>query len=519
MYIIYVIIVIFLFVISLKTSNIENFEIPKDNPTISDDNRFKKDEYQVKWKISELFLELLDRYPSMKEINKKIKQYNTGSSLNDIRKSIVASDEYQQLVKIQSNKVNDEVPLTLNTQQMKYEVSQIYKEVFGGKPDSTELDFFVQKYKDFGANKNQLREFMNTLPSSSAGFSMHVKDAYMTKNVRNKIASQIVCWFEESSRQFDKNSQTYSDDVQKEFENRLDTVYPQLSQYKSQIFTVVKKHATETNTPTIKSTTIKVVSYLKGVNVSISVQDKDTCRFSNDTLLTYPLESNKIGKEPKRPQDTTIENPIEDPLDKSSSNKKTKQFEQTKPTESQRETDNDETDEQDLNDSKNTVIYRPNITIYNSIPDDSASKKMKQKSEVSYTNKKSKENNTLSCPKTPQEAYLEKGPPRKENDSYLNEQRKTCGFNPKGFPKHYYQKRSLDELRMKCDREKNPYMNADKWGNLNEDERKGNIVQKKPPICTAPLQCDTQGLPTHLSLEAATLNDAKNTKVGSLIND
>lgn len=477
----------------------EAFDIPREHPPV-DDGRTKEQEYAATWRISELYKEVLDRYPSMKEMKRMQKKYENGTSLNDIRKTLMASDEYKQLVKAQSNKVNDEVPLTMNNEQMKYEVAQAYRDVFGGKPSQTEMNYFVDVYRNMNANKNQLREYMNRMPSSGAGMGLHAKEGYLTKSDRNKLAFQIVCWFEEAARRYDKTSDTYARDVKQNFESRLNSVYPKLSPYRSQLFDKLKSHAQDTNAPTIKSAQNVIQSYLKGVSVSLSIKGEGRCRFSDDTLLTYPLDNKEQSN------DDTINDPIEDPIDVNTTN-----------TSSEKEMSNNKQATFDADNIK-YLFNRPNITIYGSVPGDKGIEQMKQQSEQGYNTNKSKNKNVSSLSSScfqRERAYQTK---EEKEKGYLDEQKPVCGMHPGGIPENYYQKRSLDELRMKCKRDKDPYINADKWGHLREDQ-KWSVPQRRPPVCVSPFDCDVHGLPTQMSIGAAELPDAKNTKVGSLVND
>lgn len=150
-------------------------------------NKLKPDKKTAIYReVIELYDITLNRMPTMKELN-----YYTARMVSDedmtrdqLKKILESSREYHILKRNQSNQVFGELPMNATTQQIAYEVEEIYRETMGlessevqqeedyvtplnylneGMMTEEMMQFFKHKYVEYELNKDKLRDLIKLI--------------------------------------------------------------------------------------------------------------------------------------------------------------------------------------------------------------------------------------------------------------------------------------------------------------------------------------------------------------------
>jgi hypothetical protein len=130
---------------------IENFEPEED--------------YKIYRLIIDSFNHILGRNPSTSELFDYYKRVNENKiTEKDLEIILQATDEYKRLEKTQNNMTNNQITTSINEEQIKQEVIEVYKKVFNKDPDSITIEYFKKKYIELNLDKKKLEEYLILTP-------------------------------------------------------------------------------------------------------------------------------------------------------------------------------------------------------------------------------------------------------------------------------------------------------------------------------------------------------------------
>lgn len=139
----------------------------------------KTNEYEIYKKIIEIYKDALDRIPNAAELNHFFLQIRTKATTYDkIKNTLIASREYEILMKNQQNVVFGELPGNLTERQLEMIITDVYTSVFKTKPDKHTYNYIKAKFVEFELNEDRLVRFVKAMAAAENDRTGLLKEGY-----------------------------------------------------------------------------------------------------------------------------------------------------------------------------------------------------------------------------------------------------------------------------------------------------------------------------------------------------
>jgi hypothetical protein len=123
------------------------------------------DTFNIYRSVIRVFNEFLGRNPNTSELFKYYRKM-TDDKIDEkkLGKVLENTDEYKRTQTIANNMTNNDVAVTMNTQQIDTEIIDIYSSLFNKNPDDITIKYFRKKYMEMDFDKKKLQDYMMNLP-------------------------------------------------------------------------------------------------------------------------------------------------------------------------------------------------------------------------------------------------------------------------------------------------------------------------------------------------------------------
>jgi hypothetical protein len=136
-----------------------------DNDSDDIENFEQEEDYKIYRQVIDSFNHVLGRNPNTSELFEYYKKVNDNKMTDkDLEIILQATDEYKRLEKTQNNMTNNQITTSINEEQIKLEVIEVYKKVFNKDPDSITIEYFKKKYIELNLDKKKLEEYLILTP-------------------------------------------------------------------------------------------------------------------------------------------------------------------------------------------------------------------------------------------------------------------------------------------------------------------------------------------------------------------
>jgi hypothetical protein len=124
-----------------------------------------KDDYAVYQRIVQVFENVLDRQPTVQEMNYYLKMMKGSNSFdeNKLRLALASSREFGILSKNQQNNVQANLVGNITTRQLELIVNEIYTKVYNAPPDAITMKFAMSKLLEFNNDEQKLMMFLKNM--------------------------------------------------------------------------------------------------------------------------------------------------------------------------------------------------------------------------------------------------------------------------------------------------------------------------------------------------------------------